>query len=139
MFSLYLTVVCLMILSMQKIIFPKDSILLAPIFFVVFSQLSFFIDPPRFFPEDTFNVLIIHTITLIILFLTLVVLGKKYLCKNFESEKLFNFNENIFLYNSTIFLMIPYLIFSLNGADLFSILTRFYKTSIFEDSNYDSL
>lgn len=137
MFSLYLIVICLIILSMQKMIFPKDSILLAPIFFIVFSQLNFFIDPPRFFPEDTFNVLIIHTITLIILFLTLVVLGKRYLHKNFESEKLFNFNENIFLYTSTIFLMVPYLIFFLNGADLFSILTRFYKTSIFEDSNLE--
>ncbi|MDC5058211.1 hypothetical protein OHW35_17570, partial [Acinetobacter baumannii] len=137
MFSICIILICLSLLLIQKIIFPKESILIAPIFFVVFSQIYFFSAPPRFFSEYSIDVLIYHIVSIFLLSITLIIFHIKYLQREIVKVKVFDFNENYFLYCAIIFLLIPYIIFLLNGIDIFSILTRFYKTSIFEDSRLE--
>ena len=137
MFSVFSLLLCFLIIFIHKVIFTKDSFFISPIFFIIFSQIMFFLDPPRFFYEESSNVLIYHFINLTLLFVTVSVLTIKFLKKDMIYIKDFRFNENYFLCSAALFLFIPFLIFILSGADVFSILTRFYKTSIFEDGNLE--
>lgn len=137
MFSILLILLCVFIILIHKVVFTKDSLFISPIFFILFSQLMFFLDPPRFFTEYSSEVLIYHFVNLTLLFITISFLTLKFLNKDMVYEKNFNFNEIYFLYSASFFLCIPFIIFILSGADIFSILTRFYKNSIFEDGNLE--
>ncbi|MGD9698660.1 O-antigen polymerase [Acinetobacter sp.] len=139
MFSVYLIVLCVIIVLIYKLIFRGSIFFTSSIFFVVFSQIYFFLAPPRFFIEQSLNVLIYHTITLTLIFITLVLLEKKFFqVNNKEFIKKYNFNENVFLCLSFFLISIPILIFYINGMDVFSIFTRFYKTDIFEAADLGS-
>lgn len=135
MFSLYLIVLCLTIILIYKLIFKGSIFFTSSIFFVIFSQIYFFLDPPRFFVDQTLNVLIYHTITLTLVFFTIIFCEKKYFKGNKEFRKKYNFNENTFLLFSILLLLLPIIIFYINGMDIFSIFTRFYKADIFESAD----